>query len=61
MTLFPGSNGSGYMILMLFLLLQVGFLCRQSETQYEIKKNQKEYSLVLEELERKNNLAVIGG
>lgn len=58
--LFHGNNLSGYLILLLFLIFQTGIWFEKQNLIYELKKNQKEFSLVLEELERKNNLAVEG-
>lgn len=56
--LFHGSKYSGVIILVLFLLFQVSLLSQKNEIQQEIKNKQKEYSLILEELERKNDFAL---
>lgn len=60
MTSAHGNNAFFYLFLILFLFYQLGFMCKQKEIQYEIRKNQKEYSLILEELEEKNNIALNG-
>lgn len=59
--LFPGNSSAIYFIFTFYLLIQTGMYFKKTEIRYEYMKNQKEYCLVLEELERKNNLAISGG
>lgn len=60
MILCHGNNTFGYLMLAIFLLLQIGTCLKTRELQYDIQKNQKEYSIVLNELEEKNNLILKG-
>lgn len=55
-----GNNVPVYIVLLLMLLLQMGISLKKQELQYEIRKNLKNYTLVMEELERKNNCELKG-
>lgn len=57
--LFRGSNFL-YAGVALFMAFVICYQLKISELKYEIKKNEKEYVLVLDELEKENNLAING-
>jgi len=56
----PGNDLWIYFLLILLVIVQFQFNCKTKETQYELKKNQKEYSLVMDELEKQNLVEIKG-
>lgn len=60
MTLFLGSKSGVVVLLSLFILFGVIFSCKKVCLSNEIKNEQKQYEVMMNELDKKNNAEISG-